>query len=258
MENNNSNYLISYRTLRQLIGVLGILLPFLCWFVNAFVNHFGLLNNPFFVDMAQTAIYTPGTDLKGSISDFYYTAAGPLFTGILVTVAIFLFCYTGYPEDKADDRYPWLTDVRVTSFAAICLLGVVVLPTSSTEKITDNIHIFVSSKIAGTLHLCFAELFFLSMAIMSLINFRRHPGKTLINDATGKLYRICGWGIISCLLILGINQLMDNSGHWLWGKFVFIMETVMLLFFGTAWLVKGESIPTQFLLHKLSDNTSQK
>ena len=202
--NNNNIYLISYRTLRQLIGVLGILLPFLCWGANALVNHLDLLNNPHFIDKSQTKTYIAGADLKASISHFYYTTAGPLFTGILITVAIFLFCYSGYPEKKKDDRFPWLTDKRITAFAACCALGIVVFPTDSPQKITDNIHIFVSSKMAGTFHLSFATLFFLSMAVMSIINFRRHPGKQLITDAEGKLYLTCGWGIVACIIALAI------------------------------------------------------
>lgn len=248
---NPTNFLISYRTLRRLIGVLGILLPFMCLGVNAFVNHLDLLNNPVFVDKKQTATYIPGADLKASISHFYYTAAGPLFTGILITVAIFLFCYNGYPENKKEDRFSWITDKRITAIAAICALGIVIFPTDSPKIITDNIHIFVSSKTAGTLHLICATAFFLSMAAMSIVNFRRHPGKELITDAEGKIYLICGWGIVLCISLMAIYAIVPTGGSWLWGKFVYIMEVFMLLFFGIAWLVKGKSVPTEFLLNKM-------
>jgi hypothetical protein len=250
--NNNNVYLISYRTLRRLIGILGIGLPFLCWGVNAFVNHLDLLNNPHFVDKSQTQTYIAGADLKASISHFYYTTAGPIFTGILITVAIFLYCYKGYPKNKKDDRLPWLTDKRITVFAASCALGIVVFPTDSPQRITDNIHIFVSSRMAGNLHLSFATLFFLSMAVMSMVNFRRHPGKELISDAEGKLYLICGMGIVACILALGIYAFASYGRTWLWGEFVYIMEVIMLIFFGTAWLVKGKSIPTEFILDKIN------
>jgi len=252
MIKDTSQYLISYRTLRQLIGVLGILLPFLCWGVNTFVNHADLLNNPIFIDKCKSTDYIPGPDLKSSISHFYYTTAGPLFTGILITVAIFLFCYNGYPENRKEDRFSWLTDKRITVFAGCCALGIVIFPTDSTEKITDNIHIFVSSGIAGTLHLCFASLFFLSMAILSMINFRRNPGRILIKNAEGKLYIICGLGIVFCLLLLALYFIISPDCKWLWGRFVFIMEVLMLIFFGTAWLIKGKSIPTEYMLKKIS------
>lgn len=251
MEKESANYLISYRTLRQLIGVLGILLPFLCWMVNAIVNQFNLLRNPNFIDITQTEIYTPASNLKSSVSHYYYTAAGPLFTGLLITVAIFLFCYKGFPISRQNDRYAWLTDKGITNFAAACALLIVLFPTGSSTIITDNIHIFVSSQIVGRLHLIFASLFFLSMALMSVINFRRGPNKELINDAKGKLFMVCGWGIIACLLILLFYAISPNGDNWMGGKFVFVMEVVMLSFFGTSWLTKGESIPTEFFIRKV-------
>jgi hypothetical protein len=248
---SSNNYLISYRTLRQLIGVLGVLLPFLCWGVNALVNRFGLLNNPLLIDINQSALYTPGADLKSSISHFYYTAAGPLFTGILITVSIFLFCYMGHPEKKTEDRLSWLTDRRVASFAAACALGIVFFPTASEEPITDNIHIFVSSGFAGKIHFVFAALFFLAMALMSLINFRRRPDRQMLMDTEGKVYLVCGLGMLLCLLVLFASIFFKNSGHWLWGRYVYILEVIMLLLFGIAWLVKGKSVPTEFILKKL-------
>lgn len=249
MENNN--FLISYYQLRRLIGVLGISLPFLCWGTNALVNHCNLLNNPKFVDASQTAAYVAGADLKSSISHFYYTTAGPLFTGILITVAIFLFCYNGYPKNKEEDKFAWLTDKLITTVGACCALGIVIFPTDSPQKITDNIHIFVTSSMVGKLHLGFAAVFFLTMAVMSIINFRRNPGKVLISNAKGKLFCVCGWGIVACIVVLAVYNLLPGDGVWLWGHFVYILEVLMLGFFGVAWLVKGKSIPTEFILNNL-------
>ncbi len=249
---NTHNYVISYYAIRQLIGILGLLLPFLCWAINGFVNHFDLLNDPRFVDLSQSAAYHPGLNLKSSISHFYYTTAGPLFTGILVTVAVFLFCYNGHPLKKNDDRFAWLTDKRLTVFAAICALGIVIFPTGSEEKITDNIHIYVSSKGAGNVHFIFAALFFLSIAILSIINFRRQPGKKVLRGSKGTLFLICGWGMITCLLLLFVYSIVPyRFVHWLPYYFVYLMEVIMLLLFATAWLVKGKSIPTEYILNKL-------
>lgn len=198
------NSVISYRAIRQLVGILGMTLPFLCWGVNVFVNHFDLLSNPLFVDTNQTLPYTPSINLKSSISHFYYTAAGPVFTGILITVAVFLFCYKGHPLNLKDDQYAWLTDNRLTNFAALCALGVVTFPTGSDEKIKDNIHIFVSSSTAGYVHLGSAALFFMAIALMCIVNFRRHPNKIVINNAEGKLYLVCGWGMLICMALLAV------------------------------------------------------
>lgn len=243
--------IISFRALRQLIGILGIALPFACWGVNAFVNEFKLLTNPWLIDPCKTLPYLPNGNLKSSISHFYYTAAGPLFTGILVTVGIFLLCYQGYPRNKDNDRFGWLTDRLLATCGGIFLLGVVAFPTGSAEKITDNIHIFVSSTFAGNIHFGFAGGFFVAMALMAIVNFRRDGENRLINNFEGKLYLVCGWGMLLCLVVLLVAMLGDfEKNGWVPYYFVFAMEAIMLLLFGTAWLTKGKSQPTEFFLKR--------
>ncbi|HRO09503.1 MAG TPA: hypothetical protein PK047_11595 [Saprospiraceae bacterium] len=255
MIENKNMYLISYRSLRQMIGILGMILPFLCWGINALVNYMGLLNNPNFVNTDLSQTYIHGDNLKSSVSHYYYTASSPLFTGILITVAVFLFTYKGYKRDDANDRYSWITDRFLCTFAAICLLGIVTFPTGTHTAITDNFVIFVASDLVGNIHIWFAGGFFMSMALMSLVNFRRHPGKVFIKDNEGTVYLVCGCIMLAGILILCMYFVFDNSNSWLNGKFVFVNEVVMLCFFGIAWLVKGKSIPTAYLLRKMQSDT---
>ena len=95
----------------------------------------------------------------------------------------------------------------------------------------------------------------MSMALMSLVNFRRHPGKVFIKDNEGTVYLVCGCIMLAGILILCMYFVFDNSNSWLNGKFVFVNEVVMLCFFGIAWLVKGKSIPTAYLLRKMQSDT---
>lgn len=250
-EPSTNNYVISYHTLRQLIGILGIVLPFLCWGVNGFINENNLLNSPIFVNTDFSSAYMAGANLKSSISHFYYTASGPLFTGILITLAIFLFCYQGHPKKKTKDKFAWLSDGLLSRFAATCALLIVVFPTGSDERITDNIHIFISSDTAGTLHLVFAALFFVTMSVFCIINFRRNDDKTLRKDAEGKIYLFCGLGIIIMLLVLLVNMLIRDADKPSTDNFVFWMESFMLFLFGIAWLVKGKAAITELVLKKL-------
>lgn len=246
---STNTYVISYHALRRLIGILGIALPFLCWGINAFVNHYDLLNNPAFVNAAYSSPYTAGVHLKSSISHFYYTAAGPLFTGVLITLAIFLVCYQGHAKKEGKDKFAWLTDGLLSKVAAVCALLIVILPTGSSEPITDNIHIYVSSDAAGTMHLVFAALFFIAMSVFCVINFRRDGNNGFIKNAEGNIYLFCGIGILVLLLVLLINMLTgaDSPGS----SFVFWMEAAMLVLFGLAWLVKGKSVVTEYVLEKL-------
>ncbi len=248
MDKKNDNFLISYHSLRQMIGILGITLPFLCWAVNALVNQMDFLNNLAFVDVLQSTTYTPGKHLKPSISDFYYSTSGPLFTGVLITVAIFLFSYKGYDKDDKNDRYAWITDKLVANIGAISLLGIVVFPTASKIKLTDNIHIFVASGEIGRIHIACAGIFFLSMAVMSIVNFRRNPGFVLINTSKGMLYMVCGWIIIAGIVILAIGFALSKTEVWLNGVFVYVIEVIMLLAFGLSWLTKGKFQLTEHIM----------
>lgn len=59
---------------------------------------------------------------------------------------------------------------------------------------------------------------------------------------------ICGIGILMLLAIL----LFSMVGDWkTGGSFVFWMEAAMLFLFGLAWLVKGKSVVTEYVLEKL-------
>jgi hypothetical protein len=77
-EPNNDHLLISYLTLRKTIGWLGLLLPVVLFFGNyiiSFVTEYENSCNPF----------------KSSISHYYYTRMGEIFTGTLCAVSLFLF-----------------------------------------------------------------------------------------------------------------------------------------------------------------------
>lgn len=69
---------ISYRTLRKLVGILGILLPLL---------------------VSLGAWLLDRTTLRHSISDYYYTVTRDEFVGALCSIGLFLFSYKG-PEPQ--------------------------------------------------------------------------------------------------------------------------------------------------------------
>ncbi|MBI1768397.1 MAG: hypothetical protein HY015_08340 [Bacteroidetes bacterium] len=92
--------IISYLTLRVLIGAAGIALPVLCPIVTY------ILSGYFFMP---------------SISDYYYSPARNIFEGILFVLAFFLLAYRGY-----DTR-----DSIIANFGFAFALGVALLPCQS-------------------------------------------------------------------------------------------------------------------------------
>ncbi|HEX9727010.1 MAG TPA: hypothetical protein VGA37_00725 [Gemmatimonadales bacterium] len=102
--------LVSYRTLRRVVGALGVLLPVACLGYGLF------------------------TDLQDSISDYYGTGMRNVFVGVLFTIGWFLFAYRGYErqDDVAGD------------LACVCALGVALAPTTSANQTIRALH-FVSA-----------------------------------------------------------------------------------------------------------------
>jgi hypothetical protein len=232
--------LISQNLLRRWIGILGITLPFILWISNSVINVTDILNNPAFINKCQTDYYLPDGNLKSSISHFYYTASGKFFTGILITVAIFMFTYKGHPLRPGERG---LSDNAMSTLAGIFALGVVIFPTASDATITDNLYRYVSSNLVGTVHLSCAASFFIVLAFMSIVNFRRGEkiedyGKLNYH----KLYLRCGQVMLGSLGILLLYFFISDShlGKKLHDyKFVYVMECVCLIAFGISWLTKG-------------------
>ena len=238
--NNNNELVISYVTIRKAIGWLGMLLPFMLVLGNYAINNLHLLNNYLFIDKDCYEVYVPDNSFKSSISHYYYTTVGPLFTGVLIAVALFMFSYKGHV--KRDGEFG-LSDTALTNLAGLFALGVVVFPTSADSCITDNIHIFISSQTVGNIHYAMAAAFFISLSFMSIVNFRRTEDRISFGkNPEHVLFLVCGIGMLSCLVLIFIYRI------WLSKSFpelyklhpVFLLEALALIFFGVSWLKKGK------------------
>lgn len=191
--------------LRKYLGILGILLPFILVSGNRF-------------------------EIEPSISHYYYTGMSVIFTGILFSFGLFLFSYRGY--DKAANEK--ISDNMATNFAGILAILTAVIPTTCLDHncLAPNGH---DNQILEIIHAACASGFFIIMGWMSYVQFTKDPLKLRRNQ----LYRLCGIVIWATILILASGKFF----HWEITKYdVFIGETIALLFFGTAWLVKGETL----------------
>jgi hypothetical protein len=235
----DENLIISYYALRKAIGWLGMLLPFILLIGNFLINHFNILNNSFFVNTLYSGLYIPDNSFKTSISHYYYSTMGEMFTCVLGAVALFLFCYKGH---KLRPGEKFLSDSALTNLAGLFALGVIIFPTGSDKLINDNVKVFISSNIIGNIHLVMAALFFVSLSLMSMINFRRTGDRV----SFGKLknhntYLACGIAMLICIALIFIyNTWLDGICKWFDNIHpVFFLESIALIFFGISWLTKG-------------------
>jgi hypothetical protein len=185
--------------------------------------------------------YSSANHSRDSISEYYYTPMGELFVGTLCAVAFFLFLYKGY-ENKKGEFMP--SDGFITNFAGICALLVAIFPMDLDECTGDNFRTFISHQLVGYIHYIAAVLFFISLGIMCLVNFRRADttqdfGKLPTHD----FYKWCGIGIFASLTAILLFKVVPFLSDWAIAvdfEFLFWFETTSLLFFGASWLKKGQ------------------
>jgi len=238
-EDPNKDLVISYLTMRKAVGWLGMLLPFILLFGNMCINSLDILNSKWVVLKDCYNPYSADHSFKSSISHYYYSTVGELFTGTLCAVALFMFCYKGHPKREGEKG---LSDSAMTNLAGFFALGVVIFPTSSELCITDSIRTFLSSDFTGNIHYSFAALFFITLAIMSIVNFRRSENMEEFGKGKDDNYYLWyGIGMISCLVLIGVYKIIKhytNAMDFLHP--VFCLEAVALICFGLSWLRKGK------------------
>ncbi len=153
--------------LRLGVGLLGILLPPALPFGNWLAAE---------VTGRSTDDYWPG-----SMSASYYTDTRNIFVGALCALGVFLICYR---FDRRDDRW--------STAAGVFAVGVALCPTSLSGASGLQ-------RTVGVLHLVFAGLLFVMLAMFCLYSFR-NPRSTQ-PAVVGTAYLAAGVLILVALLL---------------------------------------------------------
>ena len=213
LNDKNQQYIVSYLTLRKLIGILGMLLPVACLFGGSVFQNVPVLD---------------------SISAYYHSNMRDVLVGLLVGVSLFLMTYKGYE---------W-RDMLVAIVSGIAGLGIAIFPCASRVEPSSAVGVFqFTPPIAGYLHYGSSVLFFILLGINSYFLFTLGDKEnwTRRKSIRNGIYRACGLVIFASLLTLAILT-MILGGELVATLWTLIFETVMLLAFGISWLVKGESL----------------
>ena len=158
--------------------------------------------------------------LLPSISSYYYTDVRNVFVGSLCAVGVFLICY----------RYQYWDDI----FA----IGVAFCP----PVVPDPSGL---ARVMGVLHVVFAALFLITMALMSLFLFTRSSApqdqRSAAKNTRNVVYLVCGVLILAFTALAGLSALTPKSFvddvHPL-----FWCEAIATFAFGFAWWVKGQTL----------------
>jgi putative copper export protein len=208
-------YVLSFYRVRQALGVLGIVFPFLLIFG-------GWLENQ---------------RIEPSISDYYHTTLRDIFVGALFAIGIFLVSYKGHAR-KNGERF---SDNLAATIAGLGAFGLAVFPNQLVPG-TKNIFEFFLGEGAKWGHFLSAILFLGAMAYFALVKFSR-----TLNPIRRRIYRLCGWvivvggvgatvlSVLRALPNLGMSDQIESLGLIFW------CEAFGIWAFGVSWLVKGKA-----------------
>jgi hypothetical protein len=197
-------YTTSYFSLRKAVGLIGMALPF--------------------VLMLGNYLIFKGEIPLPTISQYYHSPMRDVFVGGLISIASFLFFYSGYGKED-----------QVAGILAGCLaLGVALFPTSATATSND-----------GQFHGFFAISLFVVLAVISIFDFpRKRPGNQ--KRLTDTLQVICGLVMLGCVLAVGLYYATRGFAKSE-GCFVFIAESIALIAFGVSWFTEGLDLKNELV-----------
>ncbi len=227
-DHSGQELVLSYIAVRQALGYLGYFLP------AALLIHAAL----------------PGHRLEASISDYYYTSMGGVLTGTLSAIGVFLISYRGYDAEPGER----LSDKWLARIAGVAALSVALLPVhrEGYPVCTGEPRVcwvFGASAHAEILHYAAAFVFFLCLALFSIVQFPRGE-----RDGEGRLewtartfvFLTSGATILAMMVAIlpyflaGPEVRADLSAN----HYLFWCETIAIIAFATSWLTKGRAVRT--------------
>ena len=214
MNRQNEEFVVSYLTLRQMIGWLGLLMP---------------------ITVRLGALIVEHIRTTDSISAYYYTGMRDVFVSTLVLVGVLLTCY----------RTPARRDNVLSIVAGLAAIGIGLFPVGPTfateilEKYPQmaEAKCYINRGFLG-FHFLFVTVFFALSFYLVYFRFDAFtpPIPTEQKVKRNKIYKVCGAAMLAAFLTIGILAITNK------GASIFWPETVAVAAFAIAWLVKGQTI----------------
>lgn len=211
------NPALSYRNLRAIIGYVGLTLP-LVLFVSGVVDG----------------------HIESSISAYYYTKVGNVFTGALCVIGVFLVAYrlTSFALDNV-----------ATTLAGVAALGVAFFHAAPTNATLSQLRL-------ADVHLTCAAVLFILLGAISLIIFPSDMSEAEKRKDKWRAptYRGLGAAIwLSVILMPVLNSVARsfyNDSH-----LFFILEAICVVAFAVSFILKGHFQPTDPDFSRIAEQT---
>ena len=213
---------VSYQSVRQAIGAIGLLIPILLGPVGYFIF---------------------GIPIQENMSSYYHTALRDEFVGAMCAIGIFLFCYRGYD---------WIEN-WTANFGCLSALGIALCPL---DPNSDPLH---QRSVLGYLHTVSGGVFFFTLAFYSLYHFpssRREKREVAPHEAQRNfVYRTSGIVILLSVLGMGAYLILlpaEAKRRLNEYRFLFWGEWIAVWAFAAAWLTKGRAILAEIAMELLA------
>jgi hypothetical protein len=195
------NPALSYRNMRAITGYVGLTLPVVLLMAGVVDGH-----------------------IESSLSAYYYTKVGNVFTGALCVIGVFLLAYR---------LTAWAVDNIATTLAGIAALGVAFFHAAPQNATLSQLRL-------ADVHLTCAAVLFILLGAISLFLF---PNDVLPSQRwRANWYRALGALIwLSIALMPTLSSLASsfyNREH-----VFFILETVCVMAFAASFILKGHGQP---------------
>lgn len=199
-EQSVNDQIISYKTLRVMMGFAGIFLSLLVVIGKLISEH--------------------DITLEFSISDYYDNhAGGDILVGVLFALSFFLFAYKG-PEP---------VDNVLADIGSVMAIGVALFPTTAGGWIYYAHFGFAISLF----------IVFIIFSLYLFRKTKKDNKPTDEKKKRNKMYLTCGVIMIICILSLAVCLIFFKKACQQY-KLVFWGEAIALTAFGISWLTKAE------------------
>jgi hypothetical protein len=197
------NPALSYRNLRAIIGYIALMLPVVLLISGAVDGH-----------------------IEGSMSAYYYTQVGDVFTGALCVIGIFLVAYR---------LAAWTLDNVATTLAGLAALGVAFFHSAPAHATLTQLRL-------ADVHLSCAAALFVLLGAISLFMFPRTD-----IELEQRWHAACYMGLgaliwLSVILMPVLNALASSFYNDY--DIFFALETICVMAFAVSFILKGHGQPT--------------
>ena len=196
------NPALSYRNMRAITGYVGLTLPVVLLLAGLVDGH-----------------------IESSLSAYYYTKVGNVFTGALCVIGIFLLAYR---------LTAWAIDNVATTVAGISALGVAFFHAAPENATVSQLRL-------ADVHLTCATALFVLLGGISLFIFPRDivPGQRWRANSYMALGALIWLSIILMPVLNSLAASFYDDNH-----VFFILETVCVMAFSVSFILKGHGQPS--------------